>query len=909
MVGRSGQKAHQELGPLFISLSKTDLGEIEIRRSSMKNKAIFIVSLLFSIGALILDFASPEGYTEWVFYLVPILTIVFVTDLRLIFSVAGINTFLLIIGYFFSEDPHSAIVVFHRVLGIGMIWILYLNIVYRSRAQSQILDSEQKLFDVNEELSRSNALLSIEQQRWKHVVQGIADEVWVCDSAGKMGLVNLPEVTHMGFKEFTDKTIEQIAEITEIYNSDGSVRPFEQSPLLRALKGETVRGEEIVRLKEDGNSHWRNYSAAPIRDEKGIIIGSVAVIRDITNQKLTEQELRDSQHDLNRAQAVAHIGSWRLNVQSNKLQWSEETYRIFGIPEGTPVTYETFRSRIHLDDREFVDKKWKAALRKEPYEIEHRIVVDDQSIKWVMEKAELEFDQHGELSGGFGTVQDITDLKLAETALKNSESRLRKFYDSGMIGIFYFNLDGAITDANDRFLEMIDYTREDLQKGLIKWTEITPSEYKAKDEYAITELTNQGVETPYEKEYICKNSSHISVIIGAAKFDEKHHEGIAFVVDITERKKAEKALIKSERRLAESQRLAHIGSWEMNIQTEEMLWSDEMFAICGLDINTYTPSIASFIELVYPEDRTLYRKAINEITSIGKSLNIDFRIIRTDGEIRFVNTMGNVEEFDSNGKPLFIRGTKQDITERKSAEETVRQSELKLKLLNENLEETVVNRTVQVRTLSRALALAEQRERKRFSQLLHENLQQILFALKMQITYSFSEHEQPIKDDIDEAKRLVDKGLGTAKNLALELNPPVLYGEGLRDSLSWLATHFKNNYGLNVNQSIGPVPEILEDVQIMIVQMVRELLSNVIKHSGVTIADLSVEAKGQDLYITVRDNGTGFDISSVKKAQARVGYGLFGIDERLRLFGGKLDIISSPGNGTTATLMIPLKIF
>jgi signal transduction histidine kinase len=127
--------------------------------------------------------------------------------------------------------------------------------------------------------------------------------------------------------------------------------------------------------------------------------------------------------------------------------------------------------------------------------------------------------------------------------------------------------------------------------------------------------------------------------------------------------------------------------------------------------------------------------------------------------------------------------------------------------------------------------------------------------------------------------------------------------------LSWLATHFKNNYGLNVNQSIGPVPEILEDVQIMIVQMVRELLSNVIKHSGVTIADLSVEAKGQDLYITVKDNGTGFDISSVKKAQARVGYGLFGIDERLRLFGGKLDIISSPGNGTTATLMIPLKIF
>jgi PAS domain S-box-containing protein len=874
----------------------------------MKNKVIFTVSLLFSIAALILDFASPEGYTEWVLYLVPVLIIVFVNDIRFILSVSIVNTLLILIGYFFSEDPRSEIVVFHRFLGMGMIWVLYLNIVYRTRAQSQILANEQKLFDVNEELFRSNTLLSAEQERWKHVVQGIADEVWVCDSAGKMSLVNLPEVTHMGFKEFTDKTVEQISEVTEIYNPDGSVRPFEQSPLLRALKGETLRGEEIIRIKNDGISHWRTYSAAPIRDDKGTIIGSVAIIRDITSQKLTEQELRDSQHDLNRAQAVAHIGSWRLNVESNELQWSEETYRIFGIPERTPVTYETFLSRIHPDDHEFVDQKWKAALRKEPYEIEHRIVVDEK-VKWIMEKAEFEFDQNGMLLSGFGTAQDITDLKQAESSLKRTEARLRLMYDSGMIGIIYFSLNGTIIDANDKFLNLIGYTREDLSNGLLKWTEITPPQFQFADEYAITELKTHGVETPFEKEYIRKDGSHIPVIIGAATFEDDSDQGIAFVLDITERKKAEKALLKSERRLAESQRLAHIGSWEMNIQTEEMLWSDEMYAICGLDFDTYTPSIASFIELVYPEDRPLYIKAINEIISIGKSLNIDFRIIRTDGEIRFINTIGNVEEFDSNGKPLFMRGTKQDITERKSAEETVRQSELKLKLLNENLEEIVVNRTVQVRTLSRALALAEQRERKRFSQLLHENLQQILFALKMQITYSFSEHEQPIKDDIDEAKRLVDKGLGTAKNLALELNPPVLYGEGLRDSLSWLATHFKNNYGLNVNQSIGPVPEILEDVQIMIVQMVRELLSNVIKHSGVTIADLSVEAKGQDLYITVKDNGTGFDISSVKKAQARVGYGLFGIDERLRLFGGKLDIVSSPGKGSTATLIIPLKIF
>jgi signal transduction histidine kinase len=120
--------------------------------------------------------------------------------------------------------------------------------------------------------------------------------------------------------------------------------------------------------------------------------------------------LRESQRDLNRAQAVAHTGSWRLDVRHNELTWSDETYRMFGIPAGTPMTYETFLAAVHPDDKAHVDSKWQAALRGEPYDIEHRIIVGND-IKWVRERAELEFDQNKVLSGGFGTVQDITELK------------------------------------------------------------------------------------------------------------------------------------------------------------------------------------------------------------------------------------------------------------------------------------------------------------------------------------------------------------------------------------------------------------------------------------------------------------------------------------------------------------------
>jgi PAS domain S-box-containing protein len=149
-----------------------------------------------------------------------------------------------------------------------------------------------------------------------------------------------------------------------------------------------------------------------------------AVLRD-ARAKAEQQTLvlRDSQKDLNRAQAVANTGSWRLDVRQNELLWSSETYRIFGIDEGTPLTYETFLANVHPDDQDFVDKSWNAALKGECYDIEHRIVVNG-NIKWVRERAELEFDKSGTLLGGFGTVTDITQRKQMENELRQARDEL-----------------------------------------------------------------------------------------------------------------------------------------------------------------------------------------------------------------------------------------------------------------------------------------------------------------------------------------------------------------------------------------------------------------------------------------------------------------------------------------------------
>jgi PAS domain S-box-containing protein len=180
---------------------------------------------------------------------------------------------------------------------------------------------------------------------------------------------------------------------------------------------------------------------------------------DQLEQKVKERtrELQEAYRDLNHAQAVAQTGSWRLDIQNNQLLWSDETYRIFGVPLGTPMTYATFISSVHPDDREYVDQRWTAALRGEPYDIEHRIIVGDE-VRWVRERAEMEFDSKGQLHSGFGTVQDITERKRIENELIIKDLAIT----SAITGIAIADLNGNVTDVNPACLSMWDYEEDEV---------------------------------------------------------------------------------------------------------------------------------------------------------------------------------------------------------------------------------------------------------------------------------------------------------------------------------------------------------------------------------------------------------------------------------------------------------------
>lgn len=150
---------------------------------------------------------------------------------------------------------------------------------------------------------------------------------------------------------------------------------------------------------------------------------NMMLARSLSEREALMSSLHESQKDLNRAQAVAQTGSWRLDVRKDELLWSDETHRLFDIPRGRQLTYQSFLEAIHPEDRAEVDRRWAAALRGEPYDIEHRICVRGE-VRWVRERAQLEFDDEGVLRGGFGTVQDVTERKLMELALRQKEALL-----------------------------------------------------------------------------------------------------------------------------------------------------------------------------------------------------------------------------------------------------------------------------------------------------------------------------------------------------------------------------------------------------------------------------------------------------------------------------------------------------
>ncbi len=263
---------------------------------------------------------------------------------------------------------------------------------------------------------------------------------------------------------------------------------------------------------------------------------------------------------------------------------------------------------------------------------------------------------------------DLGTLATLRSQIEQHEAKIRRLVDANIIGIIIWDLEGRILEANDAFLRMGGYDREDLISGRLNRTDLTPPEWRDRDARTDAELKRIGAVQPFEKEYFRKDGGRVPVLIGLAAFGEERDQGVAFVLDLTERKRAEQALMRSEAYLAEAQKLTHTGSWVWDPRTEKVLYcSEEMFRIFGLDPRESLPSRDNFRQQIHPEDRDWVKKRFEELLRERVDTFAEYRVLLPDGTVRHINASGH-PILNEDGEFIEFVGTAVDVTERKRAE-------------------------------------------------------------------------------------------------------------------------------------------------------------------------------------------------------------------------------------------------
>ncbi len=442
----------------------------------------------------------------------------------------------------------------------------------------------------------------------------------------------------------------------------------------RAMSGESLLFE-TAHLRKDGTIFPVEVSVK-LLETGGGPPRLISIERDITNRKQAEAIIEQQQYYLGKSQELGQIGTWELDLKRNKMYWTDENCRIFGVPAGSVVNYEVFIEKVHPDDRRYVDREWKAALGGKPYDIEHRIAIGGTT-KWVREKADITFDEKGTAISAIGFTQDITERQQAEYKLRQVTTAVEAASDA--IGIS--DAEGRHVYQNKALSELFGYpTAEELQAAgggasVVKDPGVAKDMFDAimggKSWVGELEMvTKDGRVFPaFERADAIKDAS--GIVTGL----------IGIITDITVRKEAEKALYREKELSKRYLDVAAVIIVSLNADGEVTLINRKGCDFLGYEEEEIVGKI--WFDNFLPErNRDEVKDVFHKLISGNVELveYYENTVMTRGGEERLVGWNNNYVT-DETGRIIGTIASGEDITERKRMEEALQESEERFRLL------------------------------------------------------------------------------------------------------------------------------------------------------------------------------------------------------------------------------------
>ena len=491
------------------------------------------------------------------------------------------------------------------------------------------------------------------------------------------------------------------------------------------------------------------------------------------------------------------------------------------------------------------------------------------------------FDANGATNGWVAVVLDTTERKRAEETIQESEQRFRLVADTAPVLIWMAGTDKLCTYFNKPWLNFTGRAMEsELGNG---WAEGVHSEDLRRCMETYTQAFDRR--ESFQMEYrLRRNDGEYRWIfdVGVPRYsqDQSFAGYIGSCIDVTELKRAEDTLRKSEERFRLAAQAGKMYAYEWDVTTDVLVRSSEYANILGAK-EPERFARQEFMDKIHPDDRARFTAAISQLTPDNPTSEVTYRFLSPDGALTWLKNRGRAF-FDGEGRMKRVIGMVADVTDYKQAEEAVS-------------------------GMTRKLVEAQEQERAHIGRELHDNISQRIALLAIELN-QFQENNSDLPSEarghIRALHRMTSDISADVHALSHELHSSTLEYLGLVTGMRSWCKEFGERQKLEIAFQSHNVPELPQEISLCLYRVLQEALQNAAKHSRAKRMEVELAEKAGDIHLIVRDSGQGFDINAPRGNR---GLGLTSMQERARLVGGTIVIDSKPMSGTTIHVYVPLQ--